>query len=299
MTESESKLGQLRREIDGIDDAIHDLLMRRAALIGAVRDAKRGAAGTPYRPAREAEVLRRLAGRHAGPFPKPVVVRIWREIMAAMLGLQSPFSAAVYAPEGEHAFWDLARDHFGGSTPLTAHRSARGVINAVREGSASVGVVPVPQEGEADPWWPVLGGHPPQGPSIMARLPFAAAAGRGEIHEAFVIGAAAQEPTGADRSLLVIRASPGLSRARLGEILAGARMPALYMITRPDDDDPALAQFLVEIDGYVGADDDRLGRMLEDEESPARSIDVLGGYATPFTADELSSRRGGSGGAKR
>ncbi|MEN9499161.1 MAG: hypothetical protein RIS83_980, partial [Pseudomonadota bacterium] len=60
-------LQALRAEIDALDDAMHDLLMRRAAVVArmAASRAKTGG-GSPLRPGREAAVLRRLLGRHQG-----------------------------------------------------------------------------------------------------------------------------------------------------------------------------------------------------------------------------------------
>jgi chorismate mutase len=65
--DSESRgLTALRAELDGIDDALHDLLMRRAGVVERVaRAGKRGA----LRPGREAVIIRRLLGRHHGGLP--------------------------------------------------------------------------------------------------------------------------------------------------------------------------------------------------------------------------------------
>ena len=59
-------LAALRAELDGIDDAMHDLLMRRAACVEEVaRSGKRSA----LRPGREASIIRRLLARHQGALP--------------------------------------------------------------------------------------------------------------------------------------------------------------------------------------------------------------------------------------
>ena len=53
-------LASLRAEIDSIDDAVHDLLMRRAALSARMAASRVKNGGFPYRPGREAGILRRL-----------------------------------------------------------------------------------------------------------------------------------------------------------------------------------------------------------------------------------------------
>lgn len=290
---NEPELDRIRKEIDEIDDALHALVMRRTALIDGVSAAKGGNAPR-FRPTREAEILRRLIDQHQGAFPKPVLARIWREIISASLSLQGPFPVAVYWPEQENAWRDLARTHFGSATPLTGHSSARSVVHAVGEGRAAVGVVPVPVEDEADPWWPMLLAYPGNGPRIVARLPFVpGATGRGEGSEALTVGVLTPEPSGNDRSFLAVRATAEVSRARLNEVLNGLGMEALYMITRPDDDDPDQTLFLAEIEGFVGIEDARLAQLLESEDMQVRQADVLGAYAKPFSSADLGGRAAG------
>ena len=88
-------LQALRAEIDALDDAMHDLLMRRAAVVArmAASRAKTGA-GSPLRPGREAAVLRRLLGRHQGALSRGAVVRIWRHIFMAHTAIQPPSQVA-------------------------------------------------------------------------------------------------------------------------------------------------------------------------------------------------------------
>lgn len=286
MTEPDTDLAGLRAEIDRIDDQIHDLLMRRTALAGEVRKAKRSTTTTAYRPARETAILRRLLGRHKGALPKTVLTRIWREIMTAMLRLQGPFAVAVYSPESVGAYRDLARDHFGGAVPATSHQSTRSVVNAVTEANTTVGVLPLPVDEDADPWWPALTEYAGDGPWIIARLPVARL---DEGPDALVIGPMPHEASGADRSYVMIRASVDVSRASLGASLARLGMKPVYMTSRADPATPDLTHFLFEVEGHVAIDDPRLAKMIEPDDAPAQTADVLGGYALPFTDSELGA----------
>lgn len=292
---NDAELSRLRHEIDAIDDVLHDAIMRRTSLADQVRLAKGGGAPT-FRPAREIHILRRLAERHKGRFPKAVLARIWREIISATLGLQGPFSVAAHAPENFSACSDLAREHFGYATSINGQQSTRAVVHAVSEGVATVGVLPVPEENEQTPWWPALLAYPRPGPTIVARLPVAPVEEtHGQTAEALVIAMIPHEDTGHDRSFLMIRASSGVSRARLSAALGQIDLNAVSMITRPDDGDPDLTQFLFELDGFVADGDARLVALLESEELPIEAAQVLGGYAMPFSGPELESSRGGSG----
>ena len=296
MTESDTDLSGFRAEIDRIDDQIHDLLMRRTAIAGKVGKTKRDNTSVAYRPARESEILRRLTGQHKGALPKTVLTRIWREIMTAMLRLQGSFTVAVYAPDGAGAYRDLARDHFGGVVPATLHQSTRSVVNAVTESRTTVGILPLPIDDEADPWWPALTEYAGDGPWIVARLPVARLV---EGPDALVIGPMVHEATESDRSYLMIRASRNVSRASLGESLTRLGMKPVYMTIRPDQDSADLTRFLFEVEGHVAIDDPRLAKMLEADDAPAQTVDVLGGYATPFSKSELGSVASGAPAARQ
>ncbi len=94
-------------------------------------------------------------------------------------------------------FWDLARDHYGSHTPMSAYRSIGQVIRAVTEGQAAVGVLPMPQEGEPDPWWRHLLSEDEDAPRVVARLPFGARGNaRSDGADALAIGRGAQQETG-------------------------------------------------------------------------------------------------------
>ena len=74
-------LADLRREIDRIDEAMHGLLMERGEIIDRLIAAKQTQeTGSAFRPAREAEMMRRLVDRHKGILPLDTAEGIWRVI---------------------------------------------------------------------------------------------------------------------------------------------------------------------------------------------------------------------------
>src|SRR6202007_2719305 len=147
-------------------------------------------------PAREAQIVRRLVGRHRGGLPFATLARMWREMLAATVRLQSPFSVAVFAPADRPGFWDLARDHYGSNTSMSAYDTVDQVIRAVACGTGSVGVLPLPKAGEPDPWWPHLLSTDGDAPRVVARLPFGARGNARADSDALVIGCGAQEESG-------------------------------------------------------------------------------------------------------
>jgi len=289
-------LDELRREIDRIDDQIHDLIVERAALAGRVASAKgpkAGPAGTMWRPQREAQILRRLMARHRGRFPRAALVRIWREIMSAMLTLEGRFAIAVCAPAGRAAgqspgpsgvqpdYRELARDHFGAIAPITTYQAAGAVMRAVTDDPHIVGVLPWPRDEDRDPWWRhLLGGD---GPRIVARLP---AVGGDPGSSALAVARAAVEPTGDDRSFLGIETGDAISRTRLLSCLTAAGCDVGFVATDRERPEPPVDLHLVEVAGYVGAGDRKLAAIREAAPDAIRRVVWLGSHAVPLDADD-------------
>jgi chorismate mutase/prephenate dehydratase len=291
MPGAEPTLADLRHRIDAIDDAIHDLVMERMAVAEHIRAAKSSnAAGSYMRPAREATVLRRLLARHRGPFPRPALVRIWRELMSANLRLQGPLRIAVLAADDAAPLRDLARDHFGADVPLASLAAADAVLAEVRRDAATVGVLPLPRDGEPRPWWPSLAASEERAgadfpPRIIARLPFLpTAAGAAE---ALVVGRATPEPSGADHSLVAFSCGDGEDGVELPGRLARAGLDGAVM-ARCWDRERSLA--LAVVPGLVADGDDRLQYLGAGEPESAAAARVLGSYADPFPAPDPKAR---------
>ena len=85
-------LAELRVEIDRIDEAMHALLIERSAVIGELIKVKGTTLpGAAFRPAREADMIRRLASRHRGALPLVTAEHIWRVIIATFTHMQAAF----------------------------------------------------------------------------------------------------------------------------------------------------------------------------------------------------------------
>ena len=76
-------LNRLRVDIDRIDADMHRLLMERGDIIeGLIAVKARQGGGSAFRPGREADMMRRIAGRHKGILPLDTVEGIWRIVIA-------------------------------------------------------------------------------------------------------------------------------------------------------------------------------------------------------------------------
>src|SRR2546423_8181904 len=136
-------LAELRRDIDRIDGTMHDLLMERGEIIDRLIAAKQTQeSGSAFRPAREADMMRRLVDRHKGILPLETVESIWRVIIATFTYVQAPFSVHADLSAGDAHMRDSARFHFGFTVPFVPHMGAAAVGAAGSQSKGDLGLAP-------------------------------------------------------------------------------------------------------------------------------------------------------------
>lgn len=276
----------IRSEIDRIDAEILALIHARTDQVDRLRGLK-GTAPLMMRPGREAAILRRQLAAHDDRLPPGAVVRIWRELINALTLRQAPFAVALNAPPDCPGLWDIVRDHFGTQVPVSPFDTPLGVIRAVGESAATVGVVPWPQIDDTVHWWPLLISQDPARPRIIARLPFgprgnARACPRG----ALAVARIRPEPTGADHSLIAIDLAQDISRGRMQTALAAAGLTVIGVFGDLDAGPGAGNLQLVEVEGHVGDDDPRLSALTERPDRLMPRAVVLGSYALPLPGSD-------------
>lgn len=142
---SRRSLPEARTEIDRLDEQIQGLINARARVAEEIREIKAHSGSVEvdhYRPAREAEVLRKAMARNAGPLSNEVIARLTREIMSACLALESPLSVAYLGPEGTYTQAAVYK-HFGHGVEARAKSAIDEIFREVEAGSTLYGVVPV------------------------------------------------------------------------------------------------------------------------------------------------------------
>jgi chorismate mutase len=288
MSDIPSDLEGLRRRIDEIDDRLQDLLVERIQVVSTVAAHKRSNRGVAaHQPAREAEIIRRLIERNRGAFPPATLVRMWRELLAATVRLQGAFTVAVYAPAAAQGFWDIARDHYGSHTPMLPYRTTSQVISAVTDGQAAVGVLPMPQEDDPDPWWRHLLSTDDNAPHVIARLPFGSRGNaRPDSGDALAIGRGAEQETGRDRTLIATENAPGISRGRIVSTLSGLGLASIFTASCEHAEG---ANTLIEIDAFVPVGDPRLDRFRAQLGPALYRVLRFGGYAVPLAPAQLAT----------
>jgi chorismate mutase len=283
MSSPDQPLDLLRKEIDSIDTAIHDLIVRRGTIVEDIRKIKKQA-GPALRPGREAAILRRLAAEHRGPFPLPALICLWREMMGGFTHMQEPVSAAVLAnPEMCDRLVRIARNQYGSMTDLTVHPSASACVRAVVEGSAELAVLPLPSDGEPDAWWRLLMNGDDKTPRVVTRLPFVAG---GDVDQALVIAPWERDCTASEASLVTLRLSERASRSRIAAAVAAGGFTKAHTLATVEAH-PQDCSHIIEVEGDVGRDDKRIGALSGQFGSALLEAYVIGGYARQLAREDV------------
>jgi chorismate mutase len=221
-------LADLRRDIDRIDEAMHKLLMERGDIIDRLISVKQTQeTGSAFRPAREADMMRRLVERHAGILPLDTAESIWRVIISTFTFVQAPFAVHADLSAGDAHIRDSARFHFGFTVPFVAHMGAASVVEAVSESKGDLGLVPAFAVTGAGAWWNAL--EFDSAPKIIARLPFVDRADHPAALPTFVVSRAAPDAMVREVSVWSVRVSGWSAKA------ANAIAPMAEAVAVPDD----------------------------------------------------------------
>jgi chorismate mutase len=243
-------LADLRREIDRIDEAMHELLLERGEIIDtliAVKNTQES--GSAFRPAREADMMRRLVKRHRGNLPLDTAESIWRVIISTFTYVQAPFAVHADLSAGDAMMRDSARFHFGFTVPF----------------------VPAFATAGAGPWWAAL--EFDAAPKIIARLPFVERPNHPAAMPVFVVSRVAADAMVTETEVWSVRVS-GWKASSVGTIAELADVIAV-----PDRAfDGAALLVSVERGGIKAVSDALVGIGAS-----IRSTALVGSHATRYT----------------
>ncbi len=135
------KIRELRREIDGIDQQMLELLDRRGRLASLIGEIKRERELTAFSPERESEIFSRINDRDSS-IPREGLKAIYREIISACRRLQEPVKVSYLGPEGSFTH-QAANQRFGSQAEYKAMESIEDVFSEIDKGRCDYGVVPV------------------------------------------------------------------------------------------------------------------------------------------------------------
>jgi chorismate mutase len=279
-------LADLRREIDRIDAAMHGLLIERGEIIGRLIEAKKTQEqGSAFRPAREADMMRRLVDRHRGILPLDTVESIWRVIIATFTYVQAPFSVHADLSAGAAQMRDSTRFHFGFTVPFVAHMGAAAVVAAVSESKGDLGLVGALGVPGAGAWWNAL--EFDTAPKIIARLPFVERPDHPAALPVFVLSRTASDVMVTEVEVWSMRVSGWSADA------AKALAPQAAVVAAPDRAfDGAALLISVPQGGSIAAITDTLIKAG----ASVRASTLVGSHATGYRLSAPAARQAAGGG---
>lgn len=135
-------LRHFREEIDGIDDAILDLLERRMEIVKRIGKIKMQSKVPIYRPEREKEILDRLCAKKPLLLDRAALEAIYLEIFAVSRNLELPERVAYLGPLGSYTH-QAAESRFGAMCEYFSHNTITQTIKSVEDRRASYAVIPI------------------------------------------------------------------------------------------------------------------------------------------------------------
>lgn len=136
-SEANPTLKSVRAELDALDDQLLALIERRQGIARRIGELKGASVpGLKLRPDREAEVLRRIAGR-VEPDNRRAVQALWREVMSAGLSVQGQVEVAVWSGTRKDS-QALARGRFGGSADYREAATPEAALDAAEAHGVAV-----------------------------------------------------------------------------------------------------------------------------------------------------------------
>jgi chorismate mutase/prephenate dehydratase len=135
-------LETLRARMDEINLKILRLVSARASVATEIGRLKNLEGGEVYQPVRERAIIEKMIAENPGPLTEEQVKRIYVEIISACRALEHEPRVAFLGPEHTYSH-EAARIRFGSSIQLMPLESFAAVFQAIENGRADFGVVPV------------------------------------------------------------------------------------------------------------------------------------------------------------
>jgi chorismate mutase len=274
---SPPSLADLRQEIDTIDAQMHSLLMQRGDIIDRLIQVKQTQeVGSAFRPAREADMMRRLVQRHRGILPLDTVESIWRVIISTFTYVQAPFSVHADISIGESLMRDSARFHFGFTVPYVSHFSAPAAVEAVAKSKGDLALVSATSS--TTPWWIALEAEGV--PKIIARLPFVERADHPAALPIFVVSRVADSAMVTEVEMWSVRVSGWNADIAL------ALSPLAEIVAVPDTALDGAALLVSVAAGHL----EKIEAALVEAGASVRSSALVGSHATRYTVPNGRAR---------
>ena len=139
------EIEEIRKKIDEVDNRLLELFNQRMKLVQKIGAIKHRDKTPIYRPEREKEILERLYKlneQQKGLLSKEAIDALFLELFSVARNLEKPEKIAYLGPEGSFTH-QVAESRFGAVSDYLPLNSIADVVNAVENGQARFGVIPI------------------------------------------------------------------------------------------------------------------------------------------------------------
>lgn len=267
---TESKLSEIRKKIDTIDQEIQKLINQRAQCALEVAQVKKDGnnGAIIYRPEREAQILRKIMERNIGPLPKKDMAEIFLFIMSKCRALQQPIKITVLGPKKSISH-KAALKHFGASLQIYFTSTIKKILRDVATKKTNYGIIPIENIKEGT----II--------STLEALTEFSLQICGEIEFSgmrfWIIGTATTAPSGNDKTSLVIYIAnkPG-SLAKILQPFANHQVDVSFLEYFPYRGNMHNYVFFVDIAGHQ--QDQSVQAALQELATQSLTYTLLGSY---------------------
>lgn len=192
------ELDGIRQEIDDLDEKIVELLCARFVASEKVRLAKTvnsESVAMPYRPGREAVILRRVIEIADGRVPAAVIERVWRTVISASIMAQADVRIVTVPEVMSDLRYRRAIDLFASLVPIQKAASLKAALASLSDSEPVLVVVPLKFD------WRSILDDTDDGPGARVATVLPAESDK-PARALAVLGRVMSEPTGEDETLL-------------------------------------------------------------------------------------------------
>lgn len=265
MLDSKDKLGQLRQEIDDIDQTITDLLVKRMGIVRKVGHYKQTNNSSPsfIRSAREALMVIDLIDKTKADYNPHAIFNIWRNIIASSLSVEQGLEILVLSENQQrHTGYWISREYFGNFNPISLVDSAEALLERLKSAQGVVATLPYPSDSSS--WWLSWFMNSMPKVKIFSLLPYIQFP---NISEKYLAAASLEpEKSGNDASLIAVKLTNDIMPSTPNRI----ETRILSKVTQSD-----ATYVLYEVDDYVLEEDG----IYEHFNRQADQICIIGSYA--------------------
>jgi len=280
----DTKLSELRSEIEKIDDDIINSLSRRINIAKEIGKVKKEVSNSENPniifPKREFEVIGRVLEKRDALLPASTVISIWRQIISSAISMQVDLKIGIHNPKNKGNYKPIIEKHYGDLFSIEEHESVMSIFHAIENNKTYIGVFELPEGNNSDSslssWWVNLINNKSD-IEVFGVIPSFYKEQDSEAPKLVTVGKIQSEPTGiADSTLVCLEVPRELSNCEVVTLLDNLKREYRILQRTELKAIPDCVFYLLSLNGFIEKNDDFL--MTIKHEKYKIHVKVIGHY---------------------